>query len=369
MDKPVNTTPAAWVLVLLMAAALANAQDKGGPPPALVTVSEIREGMIAPETEYVGTVFYPEVSEVSSEVTGGVVEVRIEEGQRVRTGDVLVRLDAELLGKTIASTRASHGQVLVDLEKAGLDFKRMENLYREEAIAEQLYDENRFRVKSLEKRAESLLAEIERLEAEHRKKTIRAPFGGVIVKQQVELGEWVSPGDKVATLARDDSVDVIIEVPGEVVPHVRPGRAVAVKVAGTETKGKVVSVIPRGDISTRTFPVKIRVRNRSSLIEGMEARVTVPSGKKEKSLLVTRDALVIGPGNITIYTIADGKAKMVPVKVLRYEGRNAGIEGEGLAKGMEVVVKGNERLRDGQPLSVVKSGGGQESGPSNGSKR
>ena len=126
MKKPENTATAAWVLVLLLAAAaLANAQEKGGPPPALVTVSEIREGTIAPETEYVGTVFYPDVSEVSSEVTGGVVEVRVEEGQRVRTGDVLVRLDAELLGKTIASTRASHGQVLVDLEKAGLDFKRM----------------------------------------------------------------------------------------------------------------------------------------------------------------------------------------------------------------------------------------------------
>ena len=224
-------------------------------------------------------------------------------------------------------------------------------------------------MKSLEKRAESLLAEIERLEAEHRKKTIRAPFGGVIVKKRVELGEWLSPGDKVATLARDDSVDVIIEVPAEVVPHVTPGRAVAVKVAGIQTKGEIVSVIPRGDISTRTFPVKITVRNRFSLIEGMEARVTVPTGKRERSLLVTRDALVTASGSTAVYTIADGKAKMVPVKVLRYEGRNAGIEGEGLRQGMEVVVKGNERLRDGQPLSIMKSGGGGESKPSNGSKR
>ena len=360
---------AAWVLFLLLCAVPhLNAQEKGGPPPALVSVSEVREGTIAPRTEFVGTVFYPEVSEVSAEVSGGIVEVRIEEGQRARKGDALVLLDSELLQKTLASTRASHGQVLVDLEKAKLDFQRVGNLYREDAIAEQVYDENRFRVKSLEKKAESLQAEMERLEAELRKKTIRAPFDGVIVKKLVDPGEWLSPGDKVASLARNDSVDVIVEVPGEVVGYARPGRTLDVKVGGAETKGTVVAVVPRGDIATRTFPVKVRVRNRYSLIEGMEARVSVPTGKSVLTLLVSRDAVVTVSGNTAVYAVEDGKAKMVPVKVLQYEGGNAGIEGNGLRKGMTVVVKGNERLRDGQPVRVVTgqgtvSGGGEQGGP------
>ncbi|MDH3239003.1 MAG: biotin/lipoyl-binding protein, partial [Deltaproteobacteria bacterium] len=129
MEKPVNTATAAWVLVLLLAAvALASAQDqgKGGPPPALVTVSEIREGMVDPEAEFVGTVYYPEVSEVSSEVSGSVVEVRFEEGHRVRKEDVLVRLDWDLLEKTLQSTRATHEQTLAELERATLDLKRIE---------------------------------------------------------------------------------------------------------------------------------------------------------------------------------------------------------------------------------------------------
>ena len=360
---------AAWVLFLLLCAVPhLNAQEKGGPPPALVSVSEVREGTIAPRTEFVGTVFYPEVSEVSAEVSGGIVEVRIEEGQRARKGDALVLLDSELLQKTLASTRASHGQVLVDLEKAKLDFQRVGNLYREDAIAEQVYDENRFRVKSLEKKAESLQAEMERLEAELRKKTIRAPFDGGIVKKLVDPGEWLSPGDKVASLARNDSVDVIVEVPGEVVGYARPGRTLDVKVGGAETKGTVVAVVPRGDIATRTFPVKVRVRNRYSLIEGMEARVSVPTGKSVLTLLVSRDAVVTVSGNTAVYAVEDGKAKMVPVKVLQYEGGNAGIEGNGLRKGMTVVVKGNERLRDGQPVRVVTgqgtvSGSGEQGGP------
>ncbi len=365
-----KTAAFASSLALLLGAVLpAAAQEpgKGGPPPALVTVSEVREGMIAPEREFVGTVFYPEVSEVSAEVTGGVVSAEIEEGRRVRKGDVLVRLDADLLEKTIASTRASHGQVLVDLEKARVDFRRIENLYKQEAIAEQVYDENRFRVMSLEKRDEALRADIERLEAELLRKTVRAPFDGVIVKKLVDRGEWLSPGDKVATLARDDSVDVIVEVPGEVVRFVRPGRKVAVRVAGRDSTGDVVSVVPRGDVSTRTFPVKVRLRNRFGLIEGMEARVSVPTGKRERSLLVTRDALVTGSGNSSVFTIVDGKAKMVPVKVLRFEGGHAGIEADGIRKGMTVVVKGNERLRDGQPVTVV-TGQGATPPPSGGTE-
>ncbi|NNF84906.1 MAG: efflux RND transporter periplasmic adaptor subunit, partial [Deltaproteobacteria bacterium] len=71
----------AWAALLLQGVALpAAAQEKGGPPPALVAVSEIREGMIAPRTEFVGTVYYPEVSEISSEVSGIVVKASFEEG-------------------------------------------------------------------------------------------------------------------------------------------------------------------------------------------------------------------------------------------------------------------------------------------------
>jgi multidrug efflux pump subunit AcrA (membrane-fusion protein) len=172
----------------------------------------------------------------------------------------------------------------------------------------------------------------------------------------------------VASLARNDSVDVIVEVPGEVVGYARPGRTLDVKVGGAETKGTVVAVVPRGDIATRTFPVKVRVRNRYSLIEGMEARVSVPTGKSVLTLLVSRDAVVTVSGNTAVYAVEDGKAKMVPVKVLQYEGGNAGIEGNGLRKGMTVVVKGNERLRDGQPVRVVTgqgtvSGSGEQGGP------
>ena len=359
----------AWGVLLLLGAALpAVAQEKGGPPPALVTVSEIREGMVDPEAEFVGTVYYPEVSEVSSEVSGIAVKVSFEEGQRVRRGNVLVRLDAELLGKTLASTRSTHEQTLADLERATLDLKRIEKLYREDSVAEQVYDENRFRVKSLGKKADSLRADVERLEVELAKKTVRAPFDGVVLEKHVDRGEWLSPGTAVATLARDDTMDVVIEVPGDVLPFVRKGGNVDVRTAGKEIQGTVTAIVPRGEISTRTFPVKIQVPNRHSLIEGMEARVDIPSGRKEKTLLVPRDALVTAMGQTVVFTVVDAKAKMVPVTVTRYVGKEVAVRTNGLKAGMEVLIKGNERIREGQPVSVRKDGE-RSSGPSAGEKK
>ncbi len=340
------------IVVLFLTVSTLHAQENkpGGMPPALVVISEVATGMIAPESEFIGTVYYQEVSDVAAEVSGKVEEVTFEEGQRIKKGTVLVKLGSDLLEKTLRATTATYEQALSDLEKAGIDLQRAEKLHREELISEQLYDESRFRVKGIEKKAASLKAEVERLETELQKKNIQSPFDGVVIRKHVDRGEWLSPGSTVATIAMDKFVDIIVEVPEEVIKHITPHMDAMVKAGGKNIKGKVIAVIPRGDISTRTFPVKIRVNNSMSLVEGMEARVTLPSGQKEKTLIVHRDAIINKFGMTVVFAVVDSKAKMIPVQVAVYSGLEAGIYAEGLSEGMHVVIKGNERLMDRQPL-------------------
>lgn len=344
------------VSMLLLSFSLLYAQENKtqGMPPPQVVVSEVTTGMVAPESEFIGTVYYQEVSDVASEVKGLVEVVSFEEGQRVKKGHVLIKLSSDLLEKTLQAAKASHGQVLSDLERARKDLKRAENLYREELVSEQSYDEHRFRVKSLEKKSASLRADVERIEIELQKKVIKAPFNGVVLKKHVDRGEWLSSGVIVATIARDEVVDVIVEVPEGVIKAIKPGVDVKVKAGGKETKGKVFAIIPRGDISTRTFPVKIRVQNNLSFIEGMEARVGLPVGEKKKTLIVPRDAVITMYGKTIIFTVIDSKARIIPVRVIGYKGMTAGIYADGLTEGMKVVVKGNERLRDGQMVEIKK---------------
>ncbi|RJQ14399.1 MAG: efflux RND transporter periplasmic adaptor subunit [Nitrospiraceae bacterium] len=324
-------------------------------PPAIVVVSELGAGLISPENEFIGTVYYREVSEVASEVSGLAEKAGFEEGQRVKKGDVLVVISSDLLEKTIQATRANHEQVLSDLQKERKNLERAETLFREQLLSEQAYDERRFTVSGLEKKAASLKAEVERLEVELSKKAVRSPFDGIVIKKHIETGEWLSPGTAVAAVGKDDFADVIAEVPESVIAYVRKGMDAKVKTGGSEMTGKVFSIVPKGDVSSRTIPVKVRIRNTAGLVEGMEARLILPAGRKEKALIAPRDAVITVFGNTVVFVVEDSKAKMMPVKVVGYKGMSAGILGDGLNEGMKVVVKGNERIRDGQAVVIQGS--------------
>lgn len=324
-----------------------------GMPPATVVVGEVTTGRIAPESEFIGTVYYVEVSRVASEVSGRVDGVYFEAGQRVKEGAELVRLNADLLEKNLQSQQALYEEVLTQLEKARIDFKRVEKLFKEKTVQEQTYDDTRYQVKSLEKRLASLKAEVERIKTELDKKHIKAPFDGMVIEKKTEKGEWVTPGTPVAVIARTDVVDIIVDVPAKILPFIHPGLEVEVSIYGKTMKSKVFAIIPRGNIETRTFPVKIRIENNTELIEGQEAHIKLPTAPKQECLIVPRDALITQFGHTVVFSVENDVAKMHPVKVVGYDGMKAGIQAMDLSPGMKVVIKGNERLRDSQPVIVM----------------
>ncbi|UCE79694.1 MAG: efflux RND transporter periplasmic adaptor subunit [Nitrospiraceae bacterium] len=342
------------LLIIVSSFSTPFAQDKkaGAMPPALVVVDEVHNGMIAPDAEFVGTVYYEEVSDVASEVSGSVESVYFEEGMRVKKGNTLVQLNSDLIEKSLGATTASYEQGLSDLEQARVELERAENLRKEELISEQRYDIARFRVRGLAKKVLSLQAEVERLELELQKRKVKVPFNGVILKKKVDRGEWLSEGSPVATIAKDDMVDIIVAVPEAVVRHIKEGMIVEIQAGERKAAGEIIAVIPQGDLSTRTFPVKIRARNDKSFMEGMEARARLPVDEKKKGFIVPRDAVISVFGSDAVFVVHDGKAKMIPVNVIGYQGVTVGLLAEGITEAMKVVVKGNERLRDGQEVTI-----------------
>lgn len=353
VKRPLRFLFLSGLLMNLFVSALWGQDKPKGPPPAIVSVAPVKTGNVAPQAEFIGTVFYQEVSDVASELSGLVEEVLFEEGQRIKKSQVLIRLGSDILNKRLLATSASYEQILSELEIARIEFKRSEKLFKTRAISEQSYDENRFRVKGIVKRAESLKAEVERIEIELQKKIIRAPFDGIVIKRQVDRGEWLAEGATVAILAKDDVVDIVSDVSEEFVPFIQVGMPVKATINGNEISGSVIAVVPRGDVATRTFPVKVRTPNTMALIEGMSARVVLPVGTTRITLVVPRDAVITVFGQTVVYAVKDSKAQMIRVNVIGYQDLVAGVESERLAEGMQVVVKGNERLRDGQMVSIV----------------
>lgn len=330
-----------------------NAADEKkpqGPPPMLVEVTEITQGAAEPMVELVGTVRYARVSRVAAEVSGIVEKIEFSEGARVKAGQPLVQLRSDLLKTRIDGIRANYEQSQIELKRAGRDLKRISALFEEKSISESLYDENHFRVLGLEKKVAALKATLDHQQLEIEKTIIYAPFSGLVQEKLTEQGEWVSIGGQVAVIADDRQVEVDIDVPQHLLNFLESGRQISVRSGGHKYTGRFVHFIPQGDIATRTFTVKLKLDNAKDLIEGMEAHVRLPSGPKRDSLLVPRDAVINQFGKQIIFLAVEGKAKMVQVKIHGYQGMQVAIEGPELAAEQQVVIKGNERIGDGQNI-------------------
>jgi RND family efflux transporter MFP subunit len=347
-------------LTLMLAAALfltaslvVPAHAQTGRPPSPVVTAKVTAGDMVPQAEFIGTVYFTEISDVACEVLGKVVDLKVDDGQRVKKGDVMVVLSATLLDKQIRRARALAQQARAEYEFARLEHERVHTLFKSQSVAEGEFDSKRLTAEGLQNKYEAVQAELAQLLDELDKKTIRAPFDGVVIDVPVSRGEWMPVGSTVAVVARDDYFDVVVNAPREAYGVVKPGLAVQVRTAGTELTGEVFAVIPRGDVATRTFPVKIRVSGNSTLAEGMEARVSLPRGLGGATLVVPRDAIISARGEQVVWAVVDGKAVAFPVYVVGFKGLMAGVKSPKLAEGMDVVIKGNERLMPGQPVAAT----------------
>jgi len=338
-------------LLLFPLTILAEEQKKPqGPPPMLVEVAQVTQGAAEPMVELIGSIQYARVSRVASEVNGIVEQVSFKEGAQVKAGQPLVKLRSDLLQTALDGTRASYEQVLVQLEKARKDLKRISALYEQKSIAESLYDETYFGVKALEKQSAALKANLDRQQLELQKTSIQAPFRGLVQSRLVENGEWVSTGSQVAIIADDSALEVHIDVPQNLLGYLQSGKQLQVRAGGNVYRASFIHFIPKGDLATRTFTVKLKLHDAKGLIAGMEAHAQLPNGPKLDGLLVPRDAVVKQFGADVIFLAVDGAAKMVPVQVKGYQGMQVAVSGPEIEVGAQVVIKGNERIRDGQGI-------------------
>ncbi len=329
-------------------------------PPAKVVTGKVTARLVTPSSPYPGTLHFRHIARVAAEVKGRVVKVYVEEGDRVQKEAPLATLDTEILGQELKRVQGEVKEVRAQLEKARADLSRATAAYRQKAVSLQLYDDRRFTALSLEGKLDSLKATEREIRIRLSKCTIRAPFNGAVLKRFVEVGDWVSQGSPVVELGDLSTMEAVIPVPDSAVtPALKPGTEVGIEVTpwrGKEVKGRIYSVVPRGELSSRTYPVKIVVENRSGrLMDGMEVVARLPMGEPRKALLVSRDALVQMGDQRFLFTVNGGRAVVIPVKVLGYQGDEAMVASPRLRSGMPVVVRGNERLRPGQP--VVVSGG------------
>jgi RND family efflux transporter MFP subunit len=347
---------AAFFYLFVVQISTGQAQEKG-PPAALVKVAEVTQVEIAPQVQLIGTAQPKLTSIVASDIEGLVEKFDVSEGDFVKKGAVLARLEDSLLEIELKGAKANKADTEAQLRRARADLKRSTKLLATETIADKQYTDDLAEVQSLEARVDRLEAEIQHKQDSIAKKVILAPFSGFVVKEHTEVGQWVEKGGPIVTLADLSVMEILVEVPERYVPKLVLGGSSQVKVDALNPEvftGKIAAIIPVGDSASRSFPVKVAVENTESRIKGgMLCRVSLATGKSNYVLAVPKDAVVNMGQSHLVYVVQEGVAK--PLSVQLGNASDSMIEIKGALKaGMQVVTRGNERLRPGQPVQIIQ---------------
>ena len=389
----------------------AVAQDAPqGPPPAPVTTAVAEGGAFSKPVHVTGTVEAMASTVLSSEVDGYLAELLADEGDAVTEGQVLAQIralpyryaleQAEALARAdqerlrelrqgtraedIAMAKANLAKAEVAAEIANKTYTRSQSLLDKKIISDEEFDKAHERWEEAQAILEVEKATHERALAGSREEeigaaeaqvaasqaqaavakdrlertAIRAPFDGVITAKHTEVGSWMSIGAGVFDLDTTSRVRVRVDIPETYYGRIVIGSDMTItfdSVPNQTFVGKVTKKIPRASGRSRAFPIKVELDNREGhLASGMLARVMLETPNSgESSVIVPRDALVPrGPNHILVRVQdQDGQpiAEILPVKPGRYFGEAVEVFGD-LRAGDRVVVRGNERLRPGQPL-------------------
>lgn len=337
------------ILSILIICSAAFAADQTPPPSLVVTVAMVK-GSVNPLQTYVGTLYYDKQSKLASEFAGVVQSISLREGKRVKKDDILVTLDSQVLQANIAAKSSAFKALQADLTRQTRDMQRTKALFDRKSISQSGFDLVFYATQKLQAEVQAVKSELQAMTIQHQKTEIKAPFSGVVSSRNVEVGEWVGKGATIGTLIATNSIEARLNIPARLLATLKSYKKFSATVAGKDVTLTLKSVIPVADVSTRTFPVKMKLLNTRGLIEGMRIDVRVPVLKKQMSMLVPRDAVIKRFGQTVVFANQGGKAVMIPVQVIGYKRDKAAISGAGLKENMRIVTKGNERIFPNMPV-------------------
>lgn len=375
---------ARFVFALLVTAPIfafsQSASAQGGPAGVVVETIETRS--FTETAPVLGEFVAPTSSVVASRIPGLIVDISVQVGDRVDEGDLLIKLDTELLDIELRAAQASRTEAAAGLTVAEADlalaqqaFERVERLKSSPAFSQGQFNDlgrqlQRAQGQIAQANARIRIADvaIARTRYNLENAEIRAPFSGTVLERQAQLGEYINTGNAVVTLLDQANLEIVADVPYSYVGGLSDGREITVRLSsGTEYKASIRALLPRETVSTRTRPVRLSapftkgnaVDGATPFAVGQSVTVQVPVSEERNVLTVPKDALVQGRGGWIVYIAEDGKAQPRPVEIGGAVGSRFEVL-SGLQEGWQVVVRGNERLRPGQDIMTGPPGGGQK---------
>jgi len=338
---------------------------------SLVGVDKVRSEPLSQTTPVIGALIAKQSGDVAVEIGGTVRQIQVEAGDRVEKGQIIAILEADtrmaradVLAAELAEQSALLEVAKVDLVLAKQNMDRQARLKKSNAFNRSIYEtrqQNYARALAQISRAKASIAgkraNIAVLELEISKATIRSPYAGVVIERKTEQGSYVRSGDAVVRLIGDKRLEIEANIPALRIGGLSKGAKIAAELEdGTRFTAIVRASLPVENPRTRTRPVRFVPqwpKGITRLANAQSVTLFLPTGSPRQALTVHKDAIVNKRGRNVVFIIRNGKAEPRNVTLgLPTGGRIEVLAG--LKVGDITVVRGNERLRSGVAVKVVK---------------
>jgi membrane fusion protein, multidrug efflux system len=320
------------------------------PPPEAVTTIVARQEHWSSDMNVIGSVEAVQGVTVAADLPGTVARINFDSGRAVHAGDVLVELDTRQERAQLAALQAQS-----DLAK--LNYDRSQQLSKEGVISRMEYDKSSADQRQTEANVAEIKATIER-------KTIRAPFSGILGIRKINLGEYLAAGAAIVSLQSLNPIYVNFGVPQQNAGQVQVGRTINVtreELAGKVFSGRVTALDSVIDETTRNVQVQATLPNPSGKLRpGMFVQVDLALGAGQPTITLPASAISYAPYGDSVFVVTDLKdpkgnsyrgVRQQFVKLGGSRGDQVAIL-SGVNPGEEVVSSGVFKLRNGAAVTV-----------------
>jgi membrane fusion protein (multidrug efflux system) len=321
----------------------AMAQVKAKVKVVAVEAVTIKSSRLVESVSAIGTLKSNEAVMIRSEINGRIVEIGFDEGQPVKKGTVLFRLDNTIFRAELAEVEARQLLSQRNYERAkaleGRGHGSVETLDR--ALAQRRVDQ----------------ASVNLVRARMEKSIIHAPFDGIVGLRRISVGDYVKAGNDLVNLENIDRIKVDFRLPERYMRVVRTEGAIRITpdaLPGEAFDGRIYAIDPQIDPAVRSIAVRALLSNAGRVLRpGMFVRISLIIDRAQKALVVPEEAIVRRGNQQFVFRILKGSAILTPVKLgLRETGRVEVVEG--LSVGDTLVTAGHAKLREGSRVDVTR---------------
>lgn len=323
------------------------------PPPTSITTILARQEKWASTLSVVGTMAAVHGVTVSADLPGTVDHITFESGRAVREGEVLVQLDTRQERAQLAAAEAER-------DLAHVNFARMKELVDQGVVSRMQYDQATAEQRSTDAKVGEIRATIAR-------KTIRAPFSGILGIRQANLGQYLAAGEPIVPLQSLNPIYVNFGVPQQDASQIRVGQDVRIRardLAGAAFVGRVTAINSLVDEATRNIQIQATLANpEGKLRPGMFVEVEAGLGAERSVIALPASAISYAPFGDSVYIVTDVKApngetyrgvRQQFVKLDGTRGDQVAVV-SGIRPGDEVVTSGTFKLRPDAAVLVNNS--------------